>query len=483
MPLKAKVTPPPPARGFATTTAPRATNESRQEMLDNLVEEQPGDEPDDVLFGSQLGLRTIELNRPKKLNSLNASMARKILARLKEYEKSDLANIILISGAGRAFCAGGDVAWLAQTNQKGEAGSKESTDYFGLEYKLDHLIASYKKPYIAFIDGITMGGGVGLSVHAPFRIATQNTVFAMPETTIGFFPDVGASFFLTRMDGGMGCYLALTSNQLKGVDVFYHGIATHYLDSSVLPALSTRLSELQFRDTSSLSDRNTLIASTLAEFSSGLPSPKPQISGYLRKLIDFCFDPADHPTPQSILSDLARCRDREAEGTEIRIWAEKTIATIKERSPVSVAVTLRQMQIGRRWNIAETFRNEYNIAAHFMRHPDFVTGVTARLIAKTKERPAWKPENLDLVRKEEVDSFFTPRKGEAPLQLVVDGEGAAYREYPHREFGLPTEERILAAAKKDGVVVEKEKVVERFLERSGGKEGVREKVLEVLDRM
>lgn len=166
-------------------------------------------------------MRTVELNRPKKLNSLNGSMARKIVPRLQEWTKSQMANVIVVKGEGRALCAGGDVAALAQQNQQGTEGQQASKDYFALEYKLDHLIATYPKPYVAFMDGITMGGGVGLSVHAPFRIATENTVFAMPETTIGFFPDVGASFFLPRMDGELGTYLALTSEQLKGANVLY----------------------------------------------------------------------------------------------------------------------------------------------------------------------------------------------------------------------------------------------------------------------
>lgn len=185
----------------------------------DLVKALPGDDPDDVLFDKIYGVRTIELNRPKKLNSLNGSMARKIIPRLREWSQSQLANVIVIKGSGRAFCAGGDVVALAQQNQEGAEAQQKSKDYFGLEYKLDHLIATYSKPYVAFLDGITMGGGVGLSVHAPFRIATENTVFAMPETTIGFFPDVGASFFLPRMDGQLGKYLALTSAQLKGADV------------------------------------------------------------------------------------------------------------------------------------------------------------------------------------------------------------------------------------------------------------------------
>ena len=129
-----------------------------------------------------------------------------------------MVNAVIMKGAGeKALCAGGDVAVLAEWNQQGAEGRQKSKDYFALEYKLDHLIATYSKPYLSFMDGITMGGGVGLSVHAPFRIATERTRFAMPETRIGFFPDVGASFFLPRMDGQLGKYLALTSEELRGV--------------------------------------------------------------------------------------------------------------------------------------------------------------------------------------------------------------------------------------------------------------------------
>lgn len=140
----------------------------------------------------------------------------------------------------------GHVAALAKNNQSGPEGQQRSKDYFALDYKLDHTIATYSKPYFAFMSGIAMGGGVGLSVHAPFRIATENTVFAMPETTIGFFPDVGASFFLPRMDGALGTYLALTSEQIKGVNAFLSGIASHYLHTSSLRDLEARLAELNF---------------------------------------------------------------------------------------------------------------------------------------------------------------------------------------------------------------------------------------------
>lgn len=150
--------------------------------------------------------------------------------------------MVVMKGAGRAFCAGGDVAALAKLNGEGKQGQQASKDYFALEYKLDHYIATYPKPYVAFMDGITMGGGVGLSVHAPFRIATENTVFAMPETTIGFFPDVGASFFLPRMDGQIGTYLALTSEQLKGVNVLYVQSCIHWPSQHTnIPSATTAL--------------------------------------------------------------------------------------------------------------------------------------------------------------------------------------------------------------------------------------------------
>ncbi|KAH1297009.1 hypothetical protein KXX11_007572, partial [Aspergillus fumigatus] len=293
MPLRAKVTNPAFGAAAKMSTAPE------------LPKELPGDEPDDVLFSSLYGVRLIELNRPKKLNSLNGSMARKILPRLKEWEKSQLANIVMLSGAGtKALCAGGDVASLALQNEQGPEGQQKSTDFFGLEYRLDHIIATYTKPFISVMDGITMGGGVGLSVHAPFRIATERTVFAMPETTIGFFPDVGGSFFLPRLDGEIGTYLALTSERLNGVQALYAGIATHYFHSSVLSNLTARLAELVFRDHASLAERLDLVNKTMAEFSVGLPPVEQepiQLAGSLRSAIDRCFK---HNTVEEIFRAL-----------------------------------------------------------------------------------------------------------------------------------------------------------------------------------
>jgi 3-hydroxyisobutyryl-CoA hydrolase len=365
----------------------------------------------------------------------------------------------MVSGAGeKAFCAGGDVAALATSNQKGPEGQQKSTDYFGLEYQLDHLIATYSKPYVAVMDGITMGGGVGLSVHAPFRIATENTLFAMPETTIGFFPDVGGSFFLSRLDGEIGTYLALTSERLKGVQTLYSGIATHYIDSSVLSNLTNRLSELVFEDYASMDERLGLVNKTINEFSTGLPPIEQEpilLGGVTRKAIDRCFK---YDTIEEIVEALKK-------DNKNREWANKTLKTLLSRSPTSLKVTLRQLRLGKKWGISEAFRREYAIAARFMRHPDFVEGVSARLISKPAQDPKWNPAKLGDVKKEDVNSFFTAADKELALFNDID-----YTSYPHAKYALPSEADILSI-KKDPAV---------FLKTWGGKEGLRAKMFDVL---
>lgn len=438
---------------------------------DPLLKQQQDDDPDDVIFTNNYGVRSIELNRPKKLNSLDGSMVRKIIPRLQEWEKSDMAGVVIIKGSGRAFCAGGDVAALAKWNKEGQKGQNRSSDYFALEYKLDHLIATYKKPYVAFMDGITMGGGVGLSIHAPFRIATENTIFAMPETTIGFFPDVGASFFLPRMEGAMGTYLALTSEQLKGVDTFYHGVATHYIHSSTLQALESRLAELQFPDYMPLQERFKIVDSTIEEYATGLPEVRPQITGKLRQTIDKIFH-NEQPTLQSILVALENFKSN---SPELQTWAKKTLETLHTRSPIAVAVALQQMRIGRSWSIAETFQREHDIASHFMAHPDFVEGVFARLINRSKERPNWQPNTIRDVKMDDIMRFFQGSRNKRGLQLLSEEN---YTEYPHAWIGLPRESEIWSQSSGKS----REEVVATLLEKYKGKQGVREKVHEVLDR-
>ena len=313
-----------------------------------------------------------------------------------------------------------------------------------------------------------MGGGVGLSVHAPFRIATERTLFAMPETSIGFFPDVGGSFFLPRLDGFTGTYLALTSERLKGVNAFYAGVATHYIHSSSLGALTGRLSELVFKDYENMSQRLETIDTTIEEFNSGLPYDELMLlAGDLRRAIDRCFC---YNSVEEIEEAL-----RIEKGKGMSEWAEKTLQTLKERSPTSLKVALRQMRLGKQWGISETFQREYHIASRFMEHPDFVNGVSAKLIHKPASTPVWQPESLAEITDDAVEPFFRI-EGEERLRLVGEGE---YREYP-QAMGLPAEgevERIVRAGEKVW-----EEIVEDFVERRRGKVGVREKVEEVLRR-
>jgi 3-hydroxyisobutyryl-CoA hydrolase len=378
-----------------------------------------------------------------------------------------------MTGAGpKAFCAGGDVASLAKQNQESVEGQKKSKDFFGLEYQLDHLIATYPKPYVAILDGITMGGGVGLSVHAQFRIATEKTVFAMPETTIGFFPDVGGSFFLPRMDGEVGTYLALTSERLTGVQAYYSGIATHYFHSSSLANLINRLGELVFRDNAPLSERLTLVNRTIAEFSTGLPPLDEEpilFSGSLRRAIDRCFC---HDTIEEVVSHLEREKEE-------REWAEKTLQTLSSRSPTALKVTLRALRLGRHWSIAETFQREHHIAGHFMAHPDFVEGVTARLMNKPPTEPQWTPPSLQDVTSDDVDRFFRIPAGEGRLQLLQ--KQVDYKEYPYAQYALPSESAVLRRVA-EGKARYKDEIVGEFVQQWEGKDGVMSKVEEILER-
>ncbi|CAM1508242.1 Fc.00g050900.m01.CDS01 [Cosmosporella sp. VM-42] len=434
------------------------------------INELPGDEANDVVFESKYGLRTIMLNRPKKLNSLNSSMIRKIVPRLIEWEKSDMANVVVMKGAGeKALCAGGDVAALAKHNQDGADGWKKSAEYFGLEYKLDHYIATYQKPYIAFMDGITMGGGVGLSIHAPFRIATEKTVFAMPETTIGFFPDVGASFFLPRMNGAVGTYLALTSERLTGPNVFYHGIATHYLHSSSLPDLEARLAELRFKDGDDLPTRLSLINETLEEFCTGLPYDQPmRMSGKIRQAIDRCFN-------KNNVNDIIAALETETGQTAG--WAKQQLEVLHKRSPTSVHVTLRQMRTGGEWDMAETFQKEYQIASKFMQHPDFTEGVTALLVRK--EAPKWQPESLEAIASagSNVAKPFFEFNKEDGLELFTK---RTFSEYPYQALGVPTEKEIQKML--SDRTYKPDQLAQAVIASRKGRQGVSDVVNEILKR-
>ena len=316
---------------------------------------------------------------------------------------------------------------------------------------------------------------MGLSVHAPIRIATERTLFAMPETTIGFFPDVGGSFFLPRLEGRIGTYLALTSERLKGVNAFYAGVATHYIDSSSLSSLTARLAELVFKDYEDMNSRLATIAATIAEFDTGLPHDEPMLlAGDLRKAIDRCFG---HKEIESIIRALEDEEKNTKLPQHIRDWATSIIKTLSERSPTSLKVTLKQMELGRKWSINEAFKNEYYIAGNFMSHPDFDSGVSARLIHKPASTPTWNPPSLQEVTMKDVDKFFN-HEGKFPIKLQNEQE-RDYRQYPFR-MGLVREDEIENVVRQGGQRAEQ--VIAKFFDEGGRRGGTREKVEEVLAR-
>lgn len=307
---------------------------------------------EDVIFQSVNDKGIIILNRPKALNALNLSMVNKLLPKLKQWEKEK--SLVIIKGTGdKAFCAGGDVREVVEAGLRGE---RLGHDFFRYEYSLNGLIGTYSKPYIALIDGIVMGGGVGLSVHGHYRVATERTLFAMPETAIGLFPDVGGSYFLPRLGGRLGCYLALTGHRLTGADVLKAGIATHYCQSTKLDDLEKALYECSNEQS---------IKETLRKFSTR-DEREFTLAPYIEQ-INKCFSA---PTIEGI------CEALEKDGSE---WAQKTLKTLSRMSPTSLKVTLKELNLGAKLNLQECLQMEYRLAVNCLSNKDFYEGLLTLL--------------------------------------------------------------------------------------------------------
>lgn len=286
---------------------------------------------------------------------------------------------MIIKGAGeKSFCAGGDVRTVV------EGSVADGKEFFRNEYRNNELIGNYKKPYIAIIDGITMGGGVGLSVHGKYRVATERTLFAMPETAIGLFPDVGGGYFLPRMAGNMGAYLGLTGFRLKGRDVQKAGVATHYVESSSLADLENELSQC----------KNTIqINKTLEKF-----TPKDTTEFVLQPHLEQIEKAFGGDTVEDILNSLHN------DGSE---WAMSTLKLLSKMSPTSLKVTLRQLQLGKSMTLRECLQMEFRLAAHCCINSDFKEGVRALLIDKDQQ-PKWNPDQIEKVTQDHVNRFFSP---------------------------------------------------------------------------
>jgi enoyl-CoA hydratase len=317
----------------------------------------------------------ILLNRPKALNAIDLPMIRACSRALKEWRDDPHAHAVVIEGAGdRAFCAGGDIRALRQYELDGEHHRAEA--FFREEYDLNLAIATYPKPYVALIDGICMGGGIGVSVHAPYRVASEHAAFAMPETAIGFFPDIGATFFLPRLPGEIGTYLGLTGARMQGVDAVYAGLATHFTLRAELPALSRALAE----------DGPAALGLHVA------PLPAFTLAPH-RAAIDHCFG-AD-----SVLGIVQRL---ESVGD---VWAAKTIDTLRTVSPSALCWTLAALRRGAALTLPQCQAAELALTRTTMRHPDFAEGVRAMVVDKDR-KPRWEPARIEDVDPAAIAGMF-----------------------------------------------------------------------------
>lgn len=343
---------------------------------------------DEILFTETGGVGAVLLNRPRAMNALTLDKIRRLDPMLRSWARNPSIRLVTIEGAGdRAFCAGGDIRALRDAVQDRNNSFPET--FFAEEYRLNHLIKTFPKPFVALMDGITMGGGVGVSVHGSHRVATERTVFAMPETGIGMLPDVGGTWFLPRCPGALGLYLGLTGARLKAADCLAAGICTHVVPSERLPALKAAL-------VAEAPAESAAVTAILDRFHTD-PGAAPLAAH--RAVIDRCFG---HETLDGILDALAD------EGSDWAIEARQVILT---KSPLATRVAHRQLTAGAALDdFATCMALEYRIAPRLVRQPDFAEGVRAVILDKDNA-PRWSPESLEAVDLRSLDALFARPEG------------------------------------------------------------------------
>ena len=324
----------------------------------------------------------ISLNRPAALHALTLDMVHAITAALLQWQNSRKVKCIIIDHAeGRGFCAGGDILFLRDSalNDKGKSGRQ----FFHDEYQLNHLLFTYPKPVVAFMDGICMGGGVGISQPARFRVATENTKLAMPETGIGLFPDVGGGWYLSRLEGRVGQFLAVTGTRVAGPGCLELGLATHYLPSEALADAKARIANEDV-------ERIDGILGTLAV------TPPPS------KIVETLFDINRHFASDRYEDIIASL---EADDSD---WAMRELATLRSKSPQTCKVALRQLATSAGMtDFADNMAMEYRIGSRVLLRPDFAEGVRAVIVDKDNE-PKWDPAAPEGVSEELLDAIFAP---------------------------------------------------------------------------
>lgn len=341
---------------------------------------------DEILFAIEGSVGIVTLNRPKALNAVTHRMVIALAAALEAWRDDDRVRLVLIRGEGRAFSAGGDILQVYEAGKSGNL----PIGFFADEYRLNASIARFRKPYVALIDGIVMGGGFGVSFHGSHRVLTENAVFAMPEVGIGFFPDVGGSYILPRLTGHFGMYLGLTGNRIRHGDAFASGLATHTISSGHQKDLVEGL--VSGGDPDEVLGRYHV-------------APASETDRATLNTIDTHFSTAS-------LDALLLSLDQRAPSDE---FSAKTLTTMLSRSPTSLKVAWRQIRAGARLSMDECMRMEFRILNRMLAGNDFYEGIRAALIDKGT-RPVWQPAILDGVSQADVDTYFAPL---GRLELVL----------------------------------------------------------------
>ncbi|MEZ5952735.1 MAG: enoyl-CoA hydratase/isomerase family protein [Hyphomonas sp.] len=342
---------------------------------------------DDVSIRVEGGVGRITLTRPSALHALNTPMCAAILEALGAWAGDANVYLAMIDheAGTRGFCAGGDIRMLA-TSGAGDA--SEARQFFATEYRMNVALDEFPKPVLAIMDGVTMGGGVGLSVHGSHRVATERTLFAMPETGIGLFPDVGGGWFLPRLSGELGTWLAMTGDRLKGVDVAAARVATHFLPSELVPNLVKQIQSADFSISAA-----EMLNEILRSLTHSIPAGSFEAH---RAIINACFV---FDTAEEIVAAL------EADGSE---WALKQVETLRTKSPETIKVALRQLREGRKLRtFRENMQMEFRIGWRKVQSHDFQEGVRAVIVDKDNA-PAWSPSTLEDVTEDMVTKYFEP---------------------------------------------------------------------------
>ncbi|KAF2368376.1 Enoyl-CoA hydratase/isomerase HIBYL-CoA-H type [Trinorchestia longiramus] len=349
-------------------------------------------EKDEVLFKEVDSKGIITLNHPKTLNALNYNMINMMYPVLKKWENEK--TLVIVRGSGeKAFCAGGDVVYLASEERLAD---RSGQDFFRAEYTQNHLIGNYRIPYVAFITGIVMGGGCGISVNGQFRVASDKSVFAMPETIIGLFPDVGGSHFLPRLGGGLGMFLGLTGHRLRGHDLVNAGLATHFCPAHKLEELHSALLALPNH---TKPEHVKGLLDTFNERSSDF-----SLSPHLRAIKE-CFSA---PSLMRIIERLEKSEDE---------LCRKQVAVLQQVCPTSAALTHELITRGASLDLAQCLQMEFRVGSRVLEHPNFREGVRARLVDKDN-KPRWQPASLkELDIAATIETYFAPLPPEEELSL------------------------------------------------------------------